>query len=147
MPNRNDTRGFGGPGQGEDDRDRRDREARGGPTRGPVRGDEGRAFGDPGFRAEDARLNAELNRYDRQRGRPARVEYGHDQNYRPGYHAGGSRFQTLLPISKSGIATPVRSATTVSSPPKTIGAANSAPSSISDAASTIPARTAQPASP
>ena len=92
MPNRNDTRGFGGPGQGEDDRDRRDREARGGPTRGPVRGDEGRAFGDPGFRAEDARLNAELNRYDRQRGRPARVEYGHDQNYRPGYHAGGSRF-------------------------------------------------------
>ncbi|MFI4966784.1 MAG: hypothetical protein ACHP9T_15630 [Caulobacterales bacterium] len=88
MPNRDDTRGFSGPAAGGGDSDRREREAQGGQGRSR----EGRAFDDAGFRADQARLNADLNRYDRQRGRPVRVQYGHDQNYRPGYHEGGSRF-------------------------------------------------------
>ena len=86
MPNRNDTGGFGGPGYGGDAGrpDMNDREARG-------RGSEDRVFGDPRARREDARLTGELGRFDRARG-PRRPDFGHDENYRPGYHAGGTRF-------------------------------------------------------
>lgn len=78
MPNRYDTQG---PISG-----------RGEPAgHGERLGDEGRAFGDRGFRAEDGRLSADMKRYNARFG-GVRVEYGHDQNYRPGYHAGGSRF-------------------------------------------------------
>jgi hypothetical protein len=49
-------------------------------------GDEGRSF-----RGEDAHLSAEMKRYNARFG-PVHVDYGHDQNYRPGYHEGGSRF-------------------------------------------------------
>jgi hypothetical protein len=44
------------------------------------------------FEADDARLNAELDRYERTRSRFGPEEYGHDENYRPGYHLGGTRF-------------------------------------------------------
>jgi len=84
MPNRDHWRGFRGGEAGP--RDRND------PAAGPRPGPEGRAFSDPAFRAEDARLNAALDRHDRERGRARRPDYGHDQNYRPGYHEGGSRF-------------------------------------------------------
>lgn len=84
MPNRGHWLGFGGG-----DPSPRDRTDQGGP---PRTGPEGRSFSDPGFRAEDARLDAALNRQERERGRMRRPEYGHDQNYRPGYHEGGSRF-------------------------------------------------------
>lgn len=83
MPNRYDTRGFGserGPRQGDRAPERR----------------EGRSFDTPDydthFRAEDARLNAALDRYERDRPHFGPEEYGHDENYRPGYHQGGTRF-------------------------------------------------------
>jgi hypothetical protein len=90
MPNRDQWRGFGGGESGPRDRDGAGRSGR---------GSEDRSFGaaardplrDPVFRAEDARLNAALERQERVRG-VRRPEYGHDQNYRPGYHEGGSRF-------------------------------------------------------
>jgi hypothetical protein len=86
MPNRNVTRGLGGPGDGDADRSEQDRSP---PGRGVP---ESRSFGDPIFRSEDAHLKADLSRYAREQNRIAPPEYGHDQNYRPGYHEGGSRF-------------------------------------------------------
>ena len=95
MPNRDHWRGFRGGEAGPRGRD----EA----GSSPERGSESRSFrgatpsparptgGDPGFRVEDARLNAALDRYERERG-GRRADYGHDQNYLPGYHEGGSRF-------------------------------------------------------
>jgi hypothetical protein len=79
MPNRPDIQGPGG--------------GRPSPSEGGGRAGsgEGRAFGDPGFRAEDRRLTTDIARY-RTRFGPAHVDYGHDQNYRPGYHEGGTRF-------------------------------------------------------
>jgi hypothetical protein len=50
------------------------------------------AGGDGGFAADDARLARELKRSDRERAGDRGAEYGHDQNYRPGYHEGGARF-------------------------------------------------------
>lgn len=44
------------------------------------------------FEAEDARLNRDLDRYERERRRFGPEQYGHDENYRPGYHMGGTRF-------------------------------------------------------
>lgn len=44
------------------------------------------------FEADDERLRAELERYERTRGRFGPAEFGHDENYRPGYHLGGTRF-------------------------------------------------------
>ena len=44
------------------------------------------------FEADDARLNHELDRYERSRRRFGPEQYGHDENYRPGYHLGGTRF-------------------------------------------------------
>lgn len=58
----------------------------------PARGDDRRSFADMTFEAEDARLNAALERYERGRPRFGPAEYGHDENYRPGYHQGGTRF-------------------------------------------------------
>jgi hypothetical protein len=86
MPNRDDTGGFGRPGYGGDAGrpDINDREARG-------RGGEDRVFGDPRARREDARLTDDLRRFERARG-PRRPDFGHDENYRPGYHEGGTRF-------------------------------------------------------
>jgi len=96
MPNRDQWRGFGRSESAGRDRDQapgstgRDSEGRvfgraaGEPARDPGR--------DPVFRAEDARLDAALRREERARGGGRRPEYGHDQNYRPGYHEGGSRF-------------------------------------------------------
>lgn len=84
MPIRDHWKGFGGG-----DPSRRDRDSRS----APQRSGEGRSFVDEaGFRAEQARLEAALARQERERGRPRAPEYGHDQNYRPGYHEGGSRF-------------------------------------------------------
>jgi hypothetical protein len=100
MPHRDNSRGFGfGRGPDREHREERGEAGRGEAGRGDLGrgapghgGPEDRSFDDAGFRAEDARLNADLHRYERSRGRPVRVEYGHDQNYRPGYHEGGSRF-------------------------------------------------------
>ena len=44
------------------------------------------------FEADDARLNADLDRYERTRPQLGPAQYGHDENYRPGYHQGGTRF-------------------------------------------------------
>lgn len=44
------------------------------------------------FETDEERLNAELERYERSRRRFGPAEYDHDENYRPGYHLGGSRF-------------------------------------------------------
>lgn len=86
MPNRNDTGGIGGRGYGGDAGrpDMNDREARG-------RSGEDRIFGDPRARREDARLTSDLRRFERARG-SRRPDFGHDENYRPGYHEGGTRF-------------------------------------------------------
>ena len=87
MPNRDDPRSLGGPGYGGE-QPRGDRPEPGGRAPG---GAEGRSFNDPQFRAQDARLRSELSQYERER-RRVRNEFGHDQNYRPGYHEGGTRF-------------------------------------------------------
>lgn len=58
----------------------------------PAIRDERRAFSDMTFEAEDARLNAALEHYERNRPGFGGAEYGRDENYRPGYHRGGSRF-------------------------------------------------------
>jgi hypothetical protein len=85
MPIRDHWRGVGGGDGNRRDRDPRDAGRRTGP--------EARSFGeDPVFEAEDRRLEAELRRHERERGRTRSPEYGHDQNYRPGYHEGGTRF-------------------------------------------------------
>jgi hypothetical protein len=44
-----------------------------------------------GRRAEDAHLKADLRSFGAHWGR-THLDYGHDQNYRPGYHEGGTRF-------------------------------------------------------
>lgn len=96
MPNRNDPRGFGGPTFGGE-RGRTDPRERSSAGRDESdrsssdRGGEGRAFSDARARADDARLSAELGRFERSRGM-RRADYGHDENYRPGYHEGGTRF-------------------------------------------------------
>jgi len=84
MPTPDRWRGFRGGAAGPCDPDDR--------VASPRPAPQGRTFDDPGFRAEDARLNAALNRQDREPGRIRQPDYGHDQNYRPGYHEGGSRF-------------------------------------------------------
>jgi hypothetical protein len=81
MPNRNDTQGFSGPGFTGERGPREASEARG----------EDRVFRDARARGDDARLTAEFSRFDRTRG-PRRPDFGHDENYRPGYHEGGTRF-------------------------------------------------------
>jgi hypothetical protein len=91
MPNRHDHPGFGpGPGRG-DERGRRPDSA-GASDRREERaiGPAGRG-GDAGFRAEDAHLKADLRSFGAHWGR-THLDYGHDQNYRPGYHEGGTRF-------------------------------------------------------
>jgi hypothetical protein len=47
---------------------------------------------DASFEANDTRLNKELGRFDRARAGSKGAEYGHDENYAPGYHEGGARF-------------------------------------------------------
>jgi hypothetical protein len=59
--------------------------------------DEGRSF-----HGEDERLGADIKRYGARYG-PAHVDYGHDQNYRPGYHEGGSRFGFFGPENDRGV--------------------------------------------
>ena len=90
MPNRDDPREFGGPTLGGE-RGRPQSDQRNAPDRGASGRGEGRAFSDPRARAEDARLTADLRRFERSRGL-RRPDYGHDENYRPGYHEGGTRF-------------------------------------------------------
>jgi len=90
MPIRDYWRGLGGGDTGRPSRDDRD------PGHGPPERHarpEDRSFGaDPGFQVEDARLGAALKRHERERSRTRPADYGHDGNFRPGYHEGGSRF-------------------------------------------------------
>ncbi|MBS0333816.1 MAG: hypothetical protein JSS35_13700, partial [Proteobacteria bacterium] len=58
----------------------------------PRRPDEADRAGARSFEADDARLNDDLDRYERNRRRFGPAQYGHDENYRPGYHQGGTRF-------------------------------------------------------
>ena len=86
MPNRGNSSGSVGQGLGGRDQPRSQEREPNLRTR-----PENPSFGGVGFVADDARLGAELDQYDRQR-RFGRPEYTHEQNYRPGYHEGGARF-------------------------------------------------------
>jgi hypothetical protein len=94
MPNRNDPRGFGGergrPETGERETGERETGQRDTGQRDTA---DRRAIdrGGPRARADDARLASDLRRFERRRGL-RRADYGHDENYRPGYHEGGTRF-------------------------------------------------------
>jgi hypothetical protein len=97
MANRQDTQAYGGrPGIG---RAPANEQLLGGGEGAPGQGGraedegraEGRSFGGPSASSEGAQLDDALKRYDTRYGR-VHVDYGHDQNYRPGYHEGGSRF-------------------------------------------------------
>jgi len=46
----------------------------------------------PDFEVEDARLSKALRRIERERAGHRGAEFGHDENYTPGYHEGGVRF-------------------------------------------------------
>jgi len=77
-----------------------------GPGRDEARRDDERdprrTYAGRSFRSEDQRLSAEMKRYNARFG-PVHVDYGHDQNYRPGYHEGGSRFGFFGPENDRGV--------------------------------------------
>ncbi len=47
---------------------------------------------DETFEARDARLAKEMSGFDRERAGSKGAEFPHDENYKPGYHEGGTRF-------------------------------------------------------
>ncbi|MGZ3377249.1 MAG: hypothetical protein ACXU8S_11680 [Phenylobacterium sp.] len=44
------------------------------------------------FDASDAKLNQRMSGFDRERAGSKGAEFPHDENYKPGYHEGGTRF-------------------------------------------------------
>jgi len=46
----------------------------------------------PDFEVEDARLGKALRHVERERAGRRGAEFGHDENYTPGIHEGGTRF-------------------------------------------------------